>query len=416
MSGEQVFRSVTCLGCGSGCDDLEVRVRDGRIVALSPTCPVARDWFGDGSLPAETRVNGKTASLEAAIEAAARLLGGAARPMVLLAPDLTTRAQRIAIAIADALRAEVDGATSEAAASGILAAQRRGRAGATLGEIRNRADVVLFWAVDPRERYPRFLERYAAATPSTHVRSRTHLSVSLGPARGLAKADLAAEFAPELELEALAVMRAVARGQKLDGLPEGLRPAVTIGERLLQGKYVAIVYDADPGRNAGDDLRADSLIALAQILNGPTRAALVGLRAGGNRSGAEAALTWQAGYPMRVSYRGGHPRYRPGRSALERLRGGSADAVLVAGAAAPLGPLPLDTVSGVVIGPRAGAVARAKVTIDTGVAGIHEPGTGYRLDDVPLPLTPVLLHPRPAGQTLELLLQAVRRVAAGEAR
>ena len=163
MTEERVFRSVTCLGCGCVCDDLEVRERDGRIVGLTPPCPVAGRWFGDGSVPAEIRVNGKAATVEQAIDAAASLLVGAPRPMVLLAPDLTTRAHRTAIAIADALGADVDGATSEAAASGLLAAQRRGRSGATLGEIRNRADVILFWAVDPRERYPRFLERYTMA-------------------------------------------------------------------------------------------------------------------------------------------------------------------------------------------------------------------------------------------------------------
>ena len=415
MTREQVFRSVTCLGCGCGCDDLEVRVRDGRILALSPPCPVARQWFGDGALPAAIRASGRPASLEQAVEAAASLLRGASRPMVLLAPDLTTRAQRTAIALADELRAEVDGATSDAAAFGILAAQRRGRAGATLGEIRNRADVILFWAVDPRERYPRFLERYAAASQATHLGARTHLSVSVGPDRGLAKADLAAEFTPELELEALAVMRAVARGQAPEQVPDALRPAVAIAERLLQGRYVAIIHEAEPGRNPPDDQRGDSLLALAQILNGPTRAMLVGLRAGGNRSGAEAALTWQTGYPMRASFRGGHPRYRPGRSALERLRGGGADAVLVAGTASALGALPLEAVPGVVIGPGASAVAGARVAIDTGVAGIHESGTGYRLDEVPLPLTPVLTHPRPAGETLELLLRAVRARAAGAA-
>jgi formylmethanofuran dehydrogenase subunit B len=413
VNDQQVFRSVTCLGCGCGCDDLEVRVRDGRIVGLAPPCPVARRWFGDGSLPAEIRVNGKAATLEQAVEAAASLLGGASRPMVLLAPDLTTRAQGTAIALADALRAEVDGATSDTAASGILAAQRRGRAGATLGEIRNRADVILFWAVDPREHYPRFFERYAAASSATHAGPRSHLSVSVGPDRGPAQAELTAELAPELELEALAVMRAVARGQRLEGVPDTLRAAVAIAERLLQGRYVAIVYDAEPGRNPRDDQRADGLIALAQILNGPTRAMLAGLRAGGNRSGAEAALTWQAGYPMRVSFREGHPRYRPDRSAVERLRGGSADAVLVAGAAASLGPLPLESVPGVVIGPGASAVPGARVVIDTGVAGIHESGTGYRMDDVPLPLTPVLVHPRAAGESLELLLRAIRRLAPG---
>lgn len=416
MSSAQVFRSVTCLGCGCGCDDLEVKVEQGRIVKVSPPCPVSARWFGDGSLPAEITVGGRPAALEQAIDAAATLLRGAARPMVLLGPDLTTRAQRTAIAIADALRAEVDGATSDTAAAGILAAQRRGRAGATLGEIRNRADVVLFWAVDPRERYPRFLERYAAAGSATHATARTHLAVSVGSARGPAKADLAAELAPELELEALAVIRAVVRGQQLERLSDALRPAVAIGERLLQGKYVAIVYDGEPGESPHDEQRAESLIALAQILNGPTRAALVALRAGGNRTGAEAALTWQTGYPMRVSYRDGYPRYRPGRPGLERLRGGGADAVLVAGAAADLGTLPLDTVPAAVIGPRASAVTGARVAIDTGAAGIHEAGTGYRLDDVPLPLTPVLIHPRPAGDTLDLLLHAVRGSARGGAR
>ncbi len=409
MSGEQVFRSVTCLGCGCGCDDLEVRVGDGRIVEVSPPCPVARRWFGDGSVPAEIRVNAKPATLDQAIDAAASLLARAERPMVLLAPDLTTRAQRTAIALADALRAEVDGATSDTAAAGILAAQRRGRAGATLGEIRNRADVILFWAVDPRERYPRFLERYAHGT-------RAHLSVSVGPDRGPPQAELAMELAPELELEALGVIRAVARGQRLDGVPDALRPAVAIGERLLKGRYIAIVYDAEPGQNPRDDQRADSLIALAQILNGPTRAMLAGLRAGGNRSGAEAALTWQTGYPMRVSFREGHPRYRAGRAAVDRLRAGGPDAVLVAGAAASLGRLPLKSVPGVVIGPGASTVAGARVAIDTGVAGIHEAGTGYRMDDVPLPLTPVLAHPRAAGQSLELLLDALRRRASGGGR
>ena len=94
---------------------------------------VARQWFGDGTVPAEIQVAGPPASIEQAIEKAAALLSGARRPAVLIAPDLTTQAQRIAIAAADSLRAEVDGATSEAAAAGLLAAQRRGRCGGNAG-------------------------------------------------------------------------------------------------------------------------------------------------------------------------------------------------------------------------------------------------------------------------------------------
>jgi formylmethanofuran dehydrogenase subunit B len=418
MSDDRVLQSVTCLGCGCGCDDLTVRVRAGRIAELSPPCPLAKRWFGDGTVPREIRVEGRPATIEKAMEAAAAVLNGAGRPLVLLAPDLTTEAQRAAIAVGDALRAEVDGATSDSAAAGILAAQRRGRAAATLGEIRNRADVVLFWAVDPSERYPRYLERYAAAASATHVRERTLLSVSVGADRGPEKAEIKAEFTPGEEVDALAVMKATVRGQRLGELPARLRPAATIAERLMQGRYVAVVHDAESGREGRDAQRTESLVALAQALNGPTRAALSSLRAGGNRSGAEAALTWQTGYPMRVSFREGHPRAQSGRSGLDRLRSGDADAVLVAGSAAALEDpaLGLDRVPGVVIGPRASSVPGARVAIDTGIAGIHEPGTGYRMDDVPLPLSPVLESPRPAAETLGLLLGALRRRAAGRSR
>jgi formylmethanofuran dehydrogenase subunit B len=416
MSADRVLQSVTCLGCGCGCDDLTVRVQAGRIVELSPPCQLAQRWFGDGSVPQEIRVQGQPATIEQAIDATTATLRGAGRPMVLIAPDLTTEAQRAAIAIADLLRAEVDGATSDTAAAGILAGQRRGRAAASLGEIRNRADVVLFWAVDPGERYPRYLERYAPAAPGTHVRRRTLLSVSVGADRGLAKAEFEAAFTPGEEVDALAIMQATVRGRQLGELPERLRPAVTIAEHLMRGKYVAIVHDAESGREVRDIQRTEGLVALAQALNGPTRAALSSLRSGGNRSGAEAALTWQTGYPMRVSFREGHPQARSGRSGLDRLRSGEADAVLVAGSVAGMEGLglALDRIEGVVIGPSASAIAGARVAIDTGMAGIHEPGTGYRMDDVPLPLSPVLESPRSAAQTLGLILSALRqRTAAG---
>jgi formylmethanofuran dehydrogenase subunit B len=43
------------------------------------------------------------------------------------------------------------------------------------------------------------------------------------------------------------------------------------------------------------------------------------------------------------------------------------------------------------------------VIVDTGVAGIHEPGVGYRMDDVPLPLRQILPGPRSATETLAQL-------------
>ena len=411
MSGDREFNAVTCLGCGCACDDLTVRVRDGRIAAVAPPCPLAKHWFGDGMVPGGVLVDGKSVEVEGAIEAAADLLRGSTRPLVLIAPDLTTRAQRTAIAIADALQADVDGATSDTAAAGLQAAQRRGRAAATLGELRNRADVLLLWGVDPGPRYPRYLERYGAATSSTHVPSRTLIAVSISGDLAPQGCDLSAEFSAAEEVDALAVMTARVRGQRLRDLPPRLDVAVVLAERLLQGRYVAIVHDAEPGDTRRDGRRAEGLLALAQALNGPTRAALSTLRAGGNRSGAEAALTWQTGYPARVSFRPGYPQSSPERSGVARLRSGDADVVLIAGSAAGLEAGIPGRTRGVVIGPRASTIAGVSVAIDTGVAGIHEAGIAYRMDDVPLPLSAVLPGPQSAAEVLDRLLAAVRRRA-----
>src|SRR5256884_2618337 len=118
------------------------------------------------------------------------------------------------------------------------------------------------------------------------------------------------------------------------------------------------------------------------------------LRGGGNRSGAAAVLTWQTGFPFAVDFGRGYPTYRPHAGAAERVAGGEVDGALVIGAPATLpGSVArgLAAVATVAIGPRASAADwKPVVAVDTGVAGIHEGGTAFRMDDVPLPLRPAL--------------------------
>ena len=153
--------NVTCLGCGCACDDIDVVTHDSRIVEAKNACELGLRWFGDGSVPSRSRIAGRDASLDEAVRAAAQLLKKASRPLVYLAPDLTCEAQRESVGVADALGAALDSVTSATAMPSILAAQERGRAGATLGEIRRRADLVVYWSVDPATAYPRFSSRYA---------------------------------------------------------------------------------------------------------------------------------------------------------------------------------------------------------------------------------------------------------------
>ena len=418
MTAEGTVEHVTCLGCGCGCDDVTVTVADNTILDAAPVCPLGRSWFGDGRLPDAVLSDGQATTLEQAVStAAATLISTRGRCLVYLGLDLSSQAQRRALDIADFLKATVDSDTSETAANGLLAAQRRGRAGATLGEIRNRGDVFLFWGVDPTDHYPRFLERYSVESSGTHVpegrAGRDIIGVSVGADRSLTGANSSLELEITEEITALSLLRAVVAGA---GIPESPLAARLrdIAERLTRARYAVLVHDAEPTTEPRNVLRIEGLVALTQALNGPTRAALCSLRAGGNRVGAEAVLTSQTGYPFAVDYSRGYPRYQPERRGMIRLQSGGLRSALVVGSppVATTGSA-LSSVPTVAIGPRASQAAfTTRVAIDTGVAGIHEDGVAYRMDEVPLALRPPLNGPRVTADVLSALHHALRTAGA----
>jgi formylmethanofuran dehydrogenase subunit B len=408
---------AVCLGCGCACDDIEVVVRDGRIASVRNACPVGLAWYGDGTTTTLVKLRGSAVGVDAAAAEVAKLLR-TGPAMVYLAPDLTTEAQRAAIALADRAGARLDSVTSDTAASGLVAGQRRGRATATLGEIRNRADVLVFWAVDPDVRYPRFLSRYALDPVGTQVpdgaAGRKVVAVDVGDARGAARAGSRVALALANEAAALAVMRATVMGRALGGLSPALEAAAELARQMMGARYVVLVHDAEPSSSPADPQRAEGLTGLAQALNGPTRCVLSSLRGGGNRSGADSAMTWQTGFPFAVDFSSGAPRYRaeePASTTVTRMA-----SVLIVGA---VRRIPDEVARGLagrrvaVIGPRASdAPFATEVAIDTGVAGIHEAGIGYRLDDVPLPVPQIVAGPISAVAALQAVAAALRSTGA----
>ena len=416
MSGSaRIVENAVCLGCGCACDDIDVVVEGGRIAQARNACPLGLRWFGDGSLPGAV-LGGRSSAIEDVVAEIADALRSARAPLVFLAPDLTSEAQRAAIAIADQLHAFLDSVTSATAPEGILAAQRRGRAGATLGEIRNRADVLVFWAVDPALSYPRFQSRYAPDPAGVHVPNgradRTVIAVDVGSQRGPDDADVRIQMSADEELLFLASLRGNLAGRSLGGAPI-LARVTELAARLKRAKYAVVVTDGEPASEASgaSSRRADSLIALAQSLNATIRGSLCTLRAGGNRNGADTVLTWQTGYPMAVDFARGAPMYTPEDATLSRLARGAIDAVLLVGATTSLPSNVATALKGVrtiAIGPRASESAiEAGIRIDTGVASIHESGTAFRTDDVPLPLRAALPTPRDTASLLKALGAAI---------
>ena len=405
---DRVVDDVTCLGCGCACDDIRVVVRDGRITDAQNACALGREWFGDGDVPSAVRVDARDATLDDAIVGVANLLGSARRPVVYLAPGISCETHRAAAGIADVLRGRLDSVTSDTALATVIAAQERGFATATFGEIRNRADLVVYWAIDVAGRYPRFESRYAPrAIMSETAGDRRVMSVDVGDAAATAtNVDRRYAIDPANEVAVLAALRSLVDDSTSASL--AVTPndhsawdiARELATALLSARYVALVFDAEPDdRSDRSTQRFDSLLALSHALNHSRRCAAIALRGGGNRSGSDSVLTSQTGFPFAIDFARGVPRY----DALRRTDNpDDADVVLVVGNAALVPDAVVRSLGSsrtIVIGPHAttGPLGSAAVAIDTGVAGIHSAGIAFRSDDVPLPLRAPLTGMRDAA-------------------
>ena len=417
----RTVRSVTCLGCGCACDDIEVVIDGERIADTRQTCELGAAWFAQAPLPDTCYVTGRAVSTSAALDAVAILLKESGRPLIYLSPELSCDAQREAVALADALGAAIDSiSSSPAALAGLVAGQEEGRISATLGEVRNRADVLVFWGADPTATHPRFWSRYAPEPSGRDVpegrRSRRLVAVDIGERPSPGDADVrltigSGDEAAVLSLAAAMIVKGAAEaGPYVHTRPIEAGPSATeqgeasarvselatrFASAVSGAKYVAMIADGESTVGRGT-AAAVALVKFVRALNDVTRAALITLRGGGNRSGADNVLTWQTGFPVAVDFARGYPEYRPfDGTATARLTRHATDAVLVIGAPARLSPdmrAHLFAAPCAVIGPLAGTpdIAAARAAIDTGIAGIHEGGLAYRMDDVPVRLQAVI--------------------------
>ena len=402
-------RSATCGGCGLVCDDITaVLGDDGGLERLNRTCPLGDAWFAERVAPALplARVGGREAALDAALDQAASILARARMPLVYGLGQTTCETQRTAVALAEAIGAVIDPAGPLLDGASGLAYQARGASAATLGEVRDRADVVVVWRADPLATHPRLFERLRlpdASRPLVVVDERRTATA--------AQADSFLELPAGRDVEALWTLRALVRESPVAPFKP---PLDDLAARLRGSRHVAILH------HVRGHVEALGLHALVRDICQVTHAVAVTLRREGNAAGAEDVLAWQTGYPSAVSFAGGHPRSSPGElSAAAVLERRDADAALVVGSD-PLAHLPeraaerLRAIPVVSIDARSTTTAgAASVAFTTAAAGVHRPGVVHRLDGVPVPLRALLASSRPSD---EEVLGAIAGRLAQEAR
>jgi formylmethanofuran dehydrogenase subunit B len=409
----RVVAAVTCTACGCLCDDILLTVAADRIVAAEHACDLGRAWFlrdhGPGDRPSAA-IDGRPASPAAAIARAAEFLGAARAPLILGLTRTTVEAQTAAVALADRIGAVIDPGHAADASPRLLAIQRVGCVSATLGEVKNRADVVVFWGVDPLVSHPRHWQRYSVEPAGRFVpegrAGRTVIVADAHRTATAAQADVFLPIDPDRQFETLWALRALVKGIDRGGeRAPGEASLRDVADRMVRARYGAFFFGPGLGRALGGPANVEAALTLVRDLNASTRFVALTLGGPGNPSGIEAVLSWQAGAPLAVDFSLGYPRFLPDEAtAPDRLARGEADvALIVADDPAPRLPPAardhLDRIPRIVIAPDATDPARrANVALSTATYGIHTPGTVIRSDGVSLPLRPALTSDLPTDR------------------
>ena len=110
-----VTKSATCTFCGCVCDDIELHADGQRITETKAACVLGQSWFKNHTaerLYPDALIDGKPASVDEAVEAAAEFLYKADMPLVYGLSNVTCEATREAVALAELVGGVIDSHTS----------------------------------------------------------------------------------------------------------------------------------------------------------------------------------------------------------------------------------------------------------------------------------------------------------------
>lgn len=416
----RVIKNAVCTFCGCVCDDIELTVDPGgkKITKAGNACVLGKAWFLEHKVDdyPVALIDGKPASLEDAIEEAAQVFVNAKFPAIYGLSDTTCEAQKQAVAIADFVNGNIDTTTSVCHGPTGMAFQGVGESTASLGEIKNRADFVMYWGGNPAEAHPRHFERYAVNAKGWNTPNgkddRTVALVDIRPTQSSLIADIFLQIKPGCDFELLWAMRALVKGKALDSSVEertgvSMETLEDLVERMKNCQFGVLFFGMGLTMTRGRHFNAGALLQLATDLNDFTHFVALPTRGHGNVTGADNVVSWQTGYPFAVNFNRGYPRFNPGEFTTSDLLGrGEADALCVI-ASDPASNFSrnaiehIKSIPVITLDPKPTVTSQfARVAFTTATYGVNVPGTVYRMDNVALQLRPAFESPYPSDEEI----------------
>ena len=471
-----IISNVTCPVCGSLCDDIEILVENNKVVKVKNACGLGESKFlnynGHRLRKPLIRKNGELveASIKEAIRRSAEILADAAYPILYGWSNTSCEAIRVGLELAEEIGGVIDNTSTVCHGPSVLSIQDVGYSTCTLGQIRHRADLVIYWGSNPWSAHPRHIERYTAFTqgrfqasiwyrylahlsayrarrrllralklssvreaptieaeaglpPTLFRKERKMIVVDVRRTRTADIADYFLQVEPNKDYEVLEALRALIRDEEIDMDTVAGVPVETLEELadiMIGCKFGVLFFGVGLTMSMGKLRNIDTAICMVRDLNRFTKFLIMPMRGHFNVTGSNVVSTWQTGYPYAVDFSHGYPRYNPGEtSVVDILARGESDASLIV-ASDPVAHFPKAAVENlvrnpvIVIDPEPTPTSlMADVVFPSSFVGIETEGTAYRMDHVPLPLKKIVEPPSGCLSDMEILqriLVEVRKI------
>jgi|WetSurMetagenome_2_1015567.scaffolds.fasta_scaffold44247_2 formylmethanofuran dehydrogenase subunit B len=478
-----VIKSAICPICGCLCDDLELTVENNKIVKMKNGCAVceAKMVYGykeDRILKPMIRKEGVLVpvTINEAVHEAAQILTDAKYPLLFGWECCSSEVQSVGVEMAEELGSALDNVCSICHGPSMMAVQEAGIPTCTLGQVRHRADLIIYWGSNPWASHPRHVERYTAFPEGRFEKSgwKSYMQKMKGeasikkvgaasrrilnsdspmfrpdactvnaPPQSMQKdgrklivfdpiktmtaeaADYYVQVQPNKDYEIIQALRCLVNDQELDVDKVGGVPVEyleEIADAMVNCEFGAIFFGLGLTASAGRFRNIEVAIKLTRDLNRRTKFVITPMRGHFNITGANVAFAWATGYPYAIDFSQGYPQYNPGEfSIIDLLKRGDNDATLVIGSD-PGAHFPKPSMQKmmkyplIVINPDMNCTSKVgDVLFPTQWCGIEYQGTAYRMDHVPIMLRKIVEPPQGVlndEQILRKILAEIRLIKA----
>jgi formylmethanofuran dehydrogenase subunit B len=405
-------RTLVCTGCGCLCDDVQVQIDGSHLGQIENACAKGAAYLQAAFNPerrATSSIRGQICSPEAAIDEAARLLSKAKRRLIFGLDDSTLETQALAVDLARKLGAILDDASSFSYGPLIERIIKKDLTTCSLSEVKDKADLLLYWGANPTATHPRHLSKYTY-----------YAYTEFNPAGWYPKVTLSSIDVRQTELTAMSnpAFRIKPRG---DGeLISGIlgesattsAEAKQLAEVIKKSRFCAVFCGMGLVHSLGGEF--SSFTRMVQLLSQSMRVAVIPMIAETNMLGFNQSLHEQSSYVNQVSFAGDVSHGRQ-FSILEQVNNQAADCILIVGAD-PFSTLPhsllskLEGVDIICLDHFSTLTTEVSdVVIPTAVPGVESGGNIVRLDGDSVALAEPVKNGFPTQEAiLQQLLEKVQ--------